>query len=183
MSEYTDKIAKNPITPTMEDYLEAIFNLAKEKRIVRVRDIAKRLGVKMPTVTSMLKTLSDKGLIDYEKYEYLELTGKGSDVGNNIDQTHQIFRRFLTDILKIDFDQADEDACKMEHAISPTTLERFVDFMRFIEDCPRSGADWLDYFDEYSKHARPKDKAKCLEGKRRFANEYSNKIKEIETEE
>jgi len=51
MSEYTDKIAKNPLTPTMEDYLEAIFNLAKEKRVVRVRDIAKKLGVKMPTVT------------------------------------------------------------------------------------------------------------------------------------
>jgi len=183
MSEYTDKIAKNPLTPTMEDYLEAIFNLAKEKRIVRVRDIAKRLGVKMPTVTSMLKTLSDKGLIDYEKYEYLELTGRGSDVASHIDQRHQILRGFLTDILKIDFDRADEDACKMEHAVSPTTLERFVDFMRFIEDCPRSGVDWLDYFDEYSKHAQPKDKGKRLERMKSFANEYSNRIKEMETEE
>ena len=52
----------------MEDYLEAIYNLDKEKRVVRVRDIAKRLGVKMPTVTNMLKTLSKKGMIDYEKY-------------------------------------------------------------------------------------------------------------------
>jgi len=72
----------------MENYLEAIFNLAKEKRVVRVRDIAKRLGVKMPTVSNMLKTLSDKGLIDYEKYEYLELTGKGSGIGSDIDQRH-----------------------------------------------------------------------------------------------
>ncbi len=142
----------------MEDYLEAIYNLVKEKRVVRVRDIAKKLGVKMPTVTNMLKTLSDKGMIDYEKYEYLELTGKGSDVGSDIDQRHQILRKFLTDILKIDFDQADEDACRMEHAVSPTTLERLVDFMEFIETCPRAGAGWIEYFDEYREHGQPKDK-------------------------
>jgi len=174
--------AKNPLTPTMEDYLEAIFNLAKEKRAVRVRDIARKLGVKMPTVTNMLKTLSDKGLIDYEKYEYLELTGRGSDVGSDIDQRHQILRRFLTDIFKIEFDQADEDACKMEHAVSPSTLERFVDFMKFIEDCPRGGADSLDYFDEYRKHLQPTNKRKCLERMKRFVKEYNDKIKEMETE-
>ncbi len=153
-----NNITKHHITPTMEDYLEAIYNLVKEKRVVRVRDIAKKLGVKMPTVTNMLKTLSDKGMIDYEKYEYLELTGKGSDVGSDIDQRHQILRKFLTDILKIDFDQADEDACRMEHAVSPTTLERLVDFMEFIETCPRAGAGWIEYFDEYREHGPPKDK-------------------------
>ena len=170
--------SKNPLTPTIEDYLEAIYNLAKEKRVVRVRDIAKKLGVKMPTVTNMLKTLSEKGLIDYEKYEYLELTGKGSDVGSEIDQRHQILREFLTDILKIDFDQADEDACKMEHAVSTTTLDRFVDFMKFIEDCPRGGASWLEYFDEYREHGQPKDR--CLERMKKFAHEYNAKIKEME---
>ena len=182
MPENTENKPKNPLTPTMEDYLEAIFNLAKEKRVVRVRDIARKLGVKMPTVTNMLKTLSDKGLIDYEKYEYLELTGRGSDVGSDIDQRHQILRRFLTDILKIDLDLADEDACKMEHAVSPTTLERFVDFMKFIEDCPRGGADWLDYFDEYTKHTQPTDKHKYLERMKRFVKEYNDKIKEMERE-
>jgi DtxR family Mn-dependent transcriptional regulator len=57
-----DDISKKPLTPAMEDYLEAIFNLGKEKRVVRVKDIAKRLGVKMPTVTSMLNTLSKREL-------------------------------------------------------------------------------------------------------------------------
>jgi len=158
MSKDINNITKHHITPTMEDYLEAIYNLVKEKRVVRVRDIAKKLGVKMPTVTNMLKTLSDKGMIDYEKYEYLELTGKGSDVGSDIDQRHQILRKFLTDILKIDFDQADEDACRMEHAVSPTTLERLVDFMEFIEICPGAGAGWIEYFDEYREHGQTKDK-------------------------
>ncbi|OQY14750.1 MAG: hypothetical protein B6I32_08775 [Desulfobacterium sp. 4572_20] len=49
-----DNISKNPLTATVEDYLEAIYNLAREKRAVRVRDIAKRLDVKMPTVRGKL---------------------------------------------------------------------------------------------------------------------------------
>ncbi|MBW1691042.1 MAG: metal-dependent transcriptional regulator [Deltaproteobacteria bacterium] len=171
---------KQYLTPTMEDYLEAIFNLDKEKRAVRVRDIAERLGVRMPTVTNMLKTLSEKGMIDYEKYEYLELTDKGSKVGQEIDHRHQTFKSFLTDILRIDPDQADEDACKMEHAVSPVTLEAFVAFMEFIEACPRSGATWLEYFDEYRVHGQPKDT--CLERMKRFAHEYDARIKEMERE-
>jgi len=173
-----NNISKNPITPTMEDYLEAIYNLAREKRAVRVRDIAKKLDVKMPTVSNMLKTLSERGLIDYEKYEYLDLTVKGSDVGQEIDRRHQIFRRFLTDILKIDYNQADADACKMEHAVSLATLEAFVDFMEFIDTCPRGGASWLDYFDEYRVHGQPKDN--CLDRMKQFAKEYNAKIKEME---
>jgi DtxR family Mn-dependent transcriptional regulator len=170
----------NNLTPTMEDYLEAIYTLSHEKRVVRVKDIAKRLGVKMPTVTGMLKTLGEKGMIDHEKYEDLELTGKGSDIGSQIDQRHQILKTFLTDILQIGHDQADEDACKMEHAVSPTTLERIVEFMAFIENCPRGGNDWLDFFKEYRRHEMPRDK--CLQRMKRFAHEYDAKIKDMERE-
>jgi DtxR family Mn-dependent transcriptional regulator len=168
------------LTPTMEDYLEAIYTLSLEKRAVRVKDIAKRLGVKMPTVTSMLKTLSDKGMIDHEKYEYLELTGKGSHIGSQIDHRHQVLKSFLIDILQINHDQADEDACKMEHAVSSATLERILVFMEFIENCPRSGSDWLDLFNEYRRHEMPREK--CLEKMKDFADKYSAKIKAMERE-
>lgn len=175
-----NSISNKRLTPTMEDYLEAIYNLSQEKRIVRVKDIAERLGVKMPTVTSMLKTLSEKGMVDHEKYEYLELTGKGFDIGSEIDRRHQTLRKFLIDILQIDHDQADEDACKMEHAVSPATLERIVDFMEFIENCPRGGNDWLEHFNEYWKHGRQKDR--CLERMKKFAHEYDAKIRDMEGE-
>lgn len=179
-SKQAGGISTDKLTPTMEDYLEAIYNLSQEKKVVRVKDIAKRLGVKMPTVTGMLKTLGEKGMIDHEKYEYLELTGKGSDIGSEIDQRHQTLKTFLTDILKIDHDQADKDACKMEHAVSPATLESIVEFMAFIENCPRGGNDWLELFNEYRKHGAPRDK--CLERMKRFAHEYDAKIKDMERE-
>jgi DtxR family Mn-dependent transcriptional regulator len=173
-------ISERELTPTMENYLEAIYNLSQEKRVVRVKDIAKRLGVKMPTVTNMLKTLSERGMIDYERYEYLELTGKGSDIGSEIDQRHQTLKTFLTDILQIDRDQADEDACKMEHSVSPITLERMVEFMEFVESCPRGGMDWLAYFDEYRKHGKSNER--CLERMKKFAHEYDSKIKALKGE-
>lgn len=175
-----NSIPKKELTPTMEDYLEAIYNLSQEKRVVRVKDISKKLGVKMPTVTNMLKTLSEKGMIDHEKYEYLELTGKGSDIGSEIDQRHQTLKNFLTDILQIDNDQADEDACKMEHSVSLATLKRIVEFMEFVENCPRGGNGWLNHFDEYRIHGKSKDR--CLERMKRFAHEYDAKIKAMETE-
>ncbi len=166
------------LTPIMEDYVEAIFSLSEEKRYVRVKDIAKRLGVKMPTVTSMLKTLSKRGLINYEKYEYLELTDRGSGVGREINRRHHVLRSFLTDILKIDFGKADEEACKMEHAVSPSTLDSLIDFMEFIRICPRAGSNFLDYFHEYRMHGQERDK--CIERMKGFANGFKDQINTME---
>jgi len=171
-------ISQQPLTSTMEDYVEAIFNLGEEKRNVRVKDIAKRLGVKMPTVSNMLKTLSKRGLIDYEKYEYLELTDKGSDVGREIHRRHHVLRGFLNNILKIDFERADAEACKMEHAISPSTLDSLIDFMEFIQICPRAGSNFLDYFHEYRLHGQEEDK--CIERMKEFANGFKGQIKTME---
>ena len=173
----TNNTTNKPLTPTMEDYLEAIYNISKEKRVVRVKDIAKRLDVKMPTVTNMLKTLSNRSLINYEKYEYLELTAKGADVGKEMNRRHLVFREFLVNILKIDPERADGEACKMEHAVSPSTLDSLVDFMEFLQVCPRAGSAWLDYFDEY--RLQGKDREKCIERMKKFANGFENNIQNL----
>ena len=156
----TDYTSRKPLTPTMEDYLETIFALSEEKRAVRVKDIAKKLGVKMPTVTNMVKTLSDRGFIDYEKYEYLELTDRGATVGKEMQRRHEVLKSFLTDILKIEPERADEEACKMEHGISLSTLDRLIGFMEFIQACPRAGLEWLNNFEDYLKHGPMPNK--CL---------------------
>jgi DtxR family Mn-dependent transcriptional regulator len=163
-----------PLTPTMEDYLEAIFDLEKSKKAVRVKDIAGRMDVKMPTVTSMLKTLSGKGLVNYEKYEYVELTVNGTKVGKEISRRHQVLFKFLTDILKIKAPIADEEACKMEHALSAGTLSSITDFMEFIQACPRAGDSWLSQFEEFRLHGqRPED---CAERTLIFSSAFKKKV-------
>jgi DtxR family Mn-dependent transcriptional regulator len=164
----------------MEDYLEAIYALSQQKKTVRVKDIAKRLGVKMPTVTSMLNTLSEKGLVDYKKYEYVEPTQEGADLGSEIDHRHKTLKIFLTNILQISNAQADDDACRMEHAVSPLTLERMVEFMRFVEECPRVGHEWLERFNDFRVHGALPDRDKCRERMKQFITEYSDKPKKPE---
>ena len=175
MEATADKnMEKSPLTSKMEDYLEAIFELEKEKKYIRIRDIAKRMDVKMPTVTSMLKTLSKRGLVRYEKYEYVELTRGGANVGREMLRRHEILLRFLRDILKIEFETADEEACKMEHTLSPDTLDSLTDFMAFIQECPRAGESWLHHFEEYRRRGnRPLE---CVEHSDNFKTEFNHKI-------
>ena len=158
----------------MEDYLEAITDLDKEKKAVRVRDIAKRMDVRMPTVTSMLKTLNNRGLVHYEKYEYVELTKDGAKIGNEMRRRHGILMEFLTTILNIEPETANEDACKMEHALSPETMDSLIDFMDFIQKCPRTGESWLNYFQDYRKHGQVHEK--CMADGKAFACEFNTQI-------
>lgn len=137
MSGTHDRLMKKPLTASMEDYLEAIFDLDRKKQVVRVKDIADRLDVRMPSVTSMLKTLNERGLVNYEKYETVHLTAQGVIVGREMRRRHDALKRFLTDILNVDPGTADAEACRMEHALSSDTLDRLVDFVDIIyADCP-----------------------------------------------
>jgi DtxR family Mn-dependent transcriptional regulator len=132
------------------------------------------MNVKMPTVSSMLKTLNDRGLVNYEKYEYVEMTRRGANVGKEMHRRHGILLEFLTEIPKIDHEVADEEACKMEHALSPETLDSLTDFMAFIQACPRTGKSWLDYFKEFRQDGCLPEK--CREKSEFFKCEFRNKV-------
>jgi len=121
------------ITPTMQDYLEAIGQLGSEEQVVRVKNIARQMNVKMPSVTEALKTLARDGLIRHEKYGYVELTQKGGNIAEEIYSRHQTLFKFLNEILRIDPRIADEDACRMEHTISSTALKKLIEFIKTLE--------------------------------------------------
>ena len=124
------------LTPTMEDYLEIINNLGKNGQAVRVKDIAQELKIKMPSVSEALKSLTKEGLIKHEKYGYIELTNKGNGLAREICSRHRILFKFLNGVLGIDPKTADEEACKMEHVISGTTLKRLIRFLELMESLP-----------------------------------------------
>jgi DtxR family Mn-dependent transcriptional regulator len=174
VSAKKESVSDKPLTSVMEDYLEAIFDLDQEKRVVRVKDIAKRMDVKIPTVSSMLKTLNSRGLVNYEKYEYVELTKDGADVGKEMRRRHEVLYKFLTEILKIKAKVADEEACKMEHTLSEATLSSLTDFMEFIQTCPRAGESWLEHFQEYRSRGRKPEK--CAEHCDAFSTGFKEKV-------
>jgi DtxR family Mn-dependent transcriptional regulator len=139
-------------TASMEDYLEAVAMLHEGRKAVRVKQISQALGVKMPSVTAALKKLSDEGLVNHERYGYVELTAKGNKAAQDVFRRHEVLRHFLSDVLNIDSELAQKDACKMEHSISSASLQRLAKFMEFVEACPQSEPSWLKNYSYYLEH-------------------------------
>ncbi len=120
--------SRGKLTSNMEDYLEAILNLQQEQRVARVKDVAKRLNVKMPSVTGAMKGLAEKGLVNYERYSFLTLTEAGEKIAREIGERHKTFYNFLTVVLQIDHEIAELDACRLEHVTSRKTFEKVKEF-------------------------------------------------------
>ena len=139
-------------TASMEDYLETVAILRGEGTMVRVQQIGQALGVKMPSVTAALRKLCEEGLVEHEKYGYVELTTEGDKAAQDIFHRHEVLRHFLTDVLSIDPQIAQEDACRMEHAISSISLDRLAKFIEFMEACPQEEPTWLKNFHYYLEH-------------------------------
>lgn len=132
-----------PLSSSMEDYLEVIYELTGDGKGVRVKDIAGRLGVSLPSVTSALRTLSDAGLVTHERYGSVNLTPAGRARAEALVHRHDALVRLLTEILLVETETAETEACRMEHAIGPETLHRLVSFLQFARKCPRSDPQWL----------------------------------------
>lgn len=132
------------ISASLEDYLEAIHQIISDKQAVRAKDIAKRLDVAPPSVTSALRSLVKQKLINYAPYDVITMTAQGQIMAKDIVRKHSVLKRFFTKVLAIDESAADECACKIEHVISDKTLERFVEFIKFEEKSHSSGTRWVE---------------------------------------
>ncbi len=151
------------LTASMEDYLEAISILEENRKYVRVRDISKHMDVSMPSVTGALKSLSEKELVNHEKYEYVELTEQGAEIAQGVRRRHSAILRFLTEVLNVDPEVAEKDSCGMEHAISITTMDRLLKLIECMNECPNGTPECLERFDYYVKHGEKLPIASCGE--------------------
>jgi len=154
-------------TASMEDYLESIIMLREGKETVRVSQMSKALGVKMPSVTSALMKLSEQGLVEHKRYGRVQLTPDGEKIAEDVFRRHEALRHFLVEILNVDPDIAAVDACQMEHSVSPVTQQRLAKFVEFVLSRPKGQPEWLKMFDHYFKYGElPQESvAKCLKEK------------------
>ena len=117
------------LSPSSEDYLEAIHQLLKEEPHVHSVQVAQRLKVSKPSVNKAMGVLKEAGLVEQEPYGTLWLTEEGERIAKQVSFRHSTLKHFLTDVLGIDEATAENDACRMEHVISNTTLEKWVEYM------------------------------------------------------
>ncbi len=137
------KKERQHLSENLEDYLEAIKSLASKEGTVRPSDIARELKVKRPSVTSALNSLAAKGLVEYEKYKPVSLTKNGVEHANSICKKHELLREFFTDILGVQASEADLVACKMEHIMNDSIMQKFSKFVKGLTNpcasCPSFG--------------------------------------------
>ena len=124
----------NDLSHSLEDYLEAIYQLEQKNRVARVKDIADLLDVQMPSVTGAIKNLKNKDLVNYEKNSFISLSEKGLAIAKSIQNRHSVLQEFLEEILLMPSTVAEIQACNMEHAISPDTARRFLNCARFLKE-------------------------------------------------
>ncbi len=110
------------IRESAEDYLEMILMLSEQKGEVRSIDIATGLGVSKPSVSVAMKHLRENGYIMMDQNNLITLSESGMAIARKIYNRHKTITRFLMQ-LGVDEATAKEDACKIEHDLSPATFE------------------------------------------------------------
>ncbi|MBN2168710.1 MAG: metal-dependent transcriptional regulator [Actinobacteria bacterium] len=113
----------------IERYLETIYELELSNEVVRVKDIARALDVTYPSVSEMLGRLAKDNLIKHGKYMHVSLTEKGARIARKLDKKHETIKRFFTEILGVNEETADREACEIEHVISDETLRKLVAYL------------------------------------------------------
>jgi DtxR family Mn-dependent transcriptional regulator len=154
-------IKRAKLSASLEDYIEAIHHIVEDKLVARSKDIALRLGVSRASVTEALRALSQKELINYAPYEAITMTEKGKKTAEDVIFRHNALKRFFIEILSIDNDTAEEGACRIEHAAPPEIISRMINFIQFLQVCPRGGDDLIKGFASF--HRLGKTKISCDE--------------------
>lgn len=118
-----------PLNESGEMYLESIYVLCEKGASVRSIDVAEYMSFSKPSVSRAVGLLKEKGLISVDKDGYITLTTIGNDLAKNIFERHTIITKMLT-TLGVDEKIAADDACRIEHVISPESfkaMKRFLD--------------------------------------------------------
>ena len=145
------------LSASLEDYIEAISHIVDEKKVARGKDIAERLKVSRASVTEALRSLSKKGLVNYEPYEVITLTETGKVAAEDVIRRHGALKDFFIKVLAIDDTIAEESACRIEHAAPPEVIDQLIRFVKFIEVCPSGGSELIKGFFEYCEKGRTKE--------------------------
>ena len=134
--------SERSLSPSLEDYLEAILRIIQEKQAVRAKDISMALSVSKSSVTGALRALSERGMVNYAPYDVITLTEAGRAAAGEVARKRELLRNFFINVLGSEETLAGEAACGMEHALPLEILERFMDYTAFMRAHLSEGLEW-----------------------------------------
>lgn len=123
-------------TPTTEEYLEIIYMMEAEGKVVKGARLAEIIGVSRPTVTATLRRMTRDGLIRQNAEKVVGLTKRGYTVADTLQRRHRIIERWLTDVLGFDWAKSDAESHRLEHVFSDEVIDRLNELLGRPETCP-----------------------------------------------
>lgn len=137
------------LSSNMEMYLKTILRLGEGGEPVRVKDIAEKMRITMPSVSEALRTLKRKGLVLHPSYGEVKLSARGRSVAEGVNDRFEVLQRFLTDVLKVNERVAAREACEIEHVVGNDTFERLTAYLDFVANCRKDVGQFLEHFHEF----------------------------------
>jgi Mn-dependent DtxR family transcriptional regulator len=129
MSMHSEKSA-GKLSSSNEDYLEALYQLGAADKAIRSVDLATKLEVSKASVNKAINNLKQAGLVEQPHYGDISLTEEGLSYARKVQSRHETLTQFLSEVLGVETGKAQQEACKMEHALSDETLDRWIEFMK-----------------------------------------------------
>ncbi len=119
--------AVDALTRSVEDYLKAIYRLSSGDHPATTSDIAHLLDLSAPSVSGMIKRLSEQGLVEHVPYKGVLLTSDGRRLALRMVRRHRMIEAYLVRFLGYDWDTVHDEAERLEHAVSDTMVERMAE--------------------------------------------------------
>jgi DtxR family Mn-dependent transcriptional regulator len=121
-----NELARPSLSRSTEDYLKAIYRLESQSGAAQTSAIAEELEIAPPSVSGMVKRLSESGLIEHLPYRGVQLTAAGRREALNMLRRHRVIESYLMEKLGYDWDSVHEEAERLEHAVSDELIERMA---------------------------------------------------------
>ena len=134
--------ARRKTSPSMEQYIETIAHLLTQDKVTNISDIAAACCVSRPAASRSVRELAEKELVEHRAYGYVSLTKKGQALARRLQARHAEIRRFLEGILHLDSAYADLEACRLEHLLEDTVVERIRALTDFLDENPSVAKRW-----------------------------------------
>jgi len=138
---YTLQSAQRPesLSASMEDYLEMAYRLSQEDSYTRVLELAAALHVQPPSASRMVRRLAGEGLVKYERYGIITLTGQGRTIGQFLLERHNLLESFMA---FLGLKEVLEDAERIEHNISNQAVSGIARLLEFFSARPALLGEW-----------------------------------------
>ena len=159
------------LTRSLERYLIAIYELIKNNDDVKVKDVAEKMQVGGASTSEAIKTLANRGYIDYQPYCSIKITEKGTRTAEEKILRHDTIAKFLSEVLLIEDENIEECASKMEFSMPDDVFERFIKYLSFMQKCSCKEPKWVKSFHKYLVQGEMQEKCVlCAKNKEKFDN-------------